>query len=227
MVTIQTHDFQDEVSVLFKGRSNTNVDGHYNSHVKRALDIFLILLAAPIVITLVLAMAAMVAFDGGKPFYSQMRVGRSGRAFRIWKVRTMTVNADETLEQHLSADPAAREEWDTTQKLKDDPRITRIGHVFRKTSLDELPQLWNVLRGSMSLIGPRPMMVCQESQYPGSAYYLMRPGISGLWQVSDRNSCDFADRALYDDTYARTVSFSTDMDILVKTVFVVIKATGY
>lgn len=227
VVIIQTRDFQDEVSVLFSGRSRSNIDGFYHFHVKRALDIFLVLLMAPIVIPVVLAMAAMVAFGGGKPFYSQMRVGHSGRAFRIWKVRTMTVNADEVLEQHLSEDPAAREEWDTTQKLKNDPRITRIGHVFRKTSLDELPQLWNVLCGSMSLVGPRPMMVSQKSQYPGAAYYLMRPGISGLWQVSDRNSCDFADRALYDDTYARTVSLRTDVSILAKTVLVVIKATGY
>ncbi|WP_299552981.1 sugar transferase [uncultured Tateyamaria sp.] len=194
---------------------------------KRSLDLFLVIASAPIIIAIVLSMAALVALDGGKPFYSQLRVGRNGRTFRIWKIRTMTADADARLESYLAANPAARAEWDSTQKLKNDPRITKVGRILRKTSLDELPQLWNVLVGSMSLIGPRPMMVCQKAQYPGVAYYWLRPGITGFWQISDRNNCDFADRAQYDDQYASSVSFGTDVNILAKTVSVVINATGH
>lgn len=226
-MTIQSHDFQNEISVFFRGRNTLRLGGFYHSYAKRALDLFLVIVTAPIVVPVVLLMAVLVSLDGGKPFYSQLRVGRNGREFRIWKIRSMTINADARLESHLAANPAARAEWDSTQKLKNDPRITTVGRILRKTSLDELPQLWNVLFGSMSLIGPRPMMICQKAQYPGVAYYWLRPGITGLWQISDRNNCDFADRALYDDQYANSVSFSTDTYILAKTVSVVIKATGH
>ncbi len=226
-MTIQSHDFHNEISVYLRGRSNFRVGGFYHSYVKRSLDLFLVIASAPIIIAIVLSMAALVALDGGKPFYSQLRVGRNGRTFRIWKIRTMTADADARLESYLAANPAARAEWDSTQKLKNDPRITKVGRILRKTSLDELPQLWNVLVGSMSLIGPRPMMVCQKAQYPGVAYYWLRPGITGFWQISDRNNCDFADRAQYDDQYASSVSFGTDVNILAKTVSVVINATGH
>lgn len=226
-MTIQSHDFQNEISVFFRGRYESRLGGFYHSYAKRSLDLLLVILTAPIVVPIVLVMAALVAMDGGKPFYSQLRIGRNGRTFRIWKIRTMTVDADARLESYLAADPAARAEWESTQKLKEDPRITKVGRILRKTSLDELPQLLNVFFGSMSLIGPRPMMLCQKAQYPGVAYYWLRPGITGFWQISDRNDCDFADRALYDDEYARAVSFSTDVNVLAKTVSVVLKATGH
>uniref|UniRef100_UPI00351A3BF2 sugar transferase n=1 Tax=Tateyamaria sp. syn59 TaxID=2576942 RepID=UPI00351A3BF2 len=204
-----------------------HLDSFYHKYAKRCLDLVLVIAAAPIVLPVMLMMILMVYLDGGKPIYSQMRLGRNGRAFRIWKIRTMTVDADARLKDYLAANPKARAEWDATQKLKNDPRITKTGWFLRKSSMDELPQLLNVLTGSMSLIGPRPMMVSQKRQYPGVAYYKLRPGITGPWQVSDRNNCNFADRVHFDDQYARTVSLQTDVNLLVKTVAVVLKATGY
>ena len=184
-------------------------------------------MAVPIIVPLVGAIALLVALDGHNPFYSQLRVGRNGKAFRMWKLRSMVHNADALLESYLANNPDSRQEWDTTQKLKQDPRITFVGRVLRKCSMDELPQLWNVLNGTMSLVGPRPMMLCQKDSYFGRSYYLVRPGITGPWQVSDRNHCDFIDRVKYDDDYEEAVSFSTDMGLLFKTISVVTRGTGY
>lgn len=200
--------------------------GIYRNVVKPGLDKLLILLAAPLVLPVMGLLALLVTLDGGKPFYAQMRVGKGGKSFRMWKIRTMVSDADAQLEAYLAANPAARAEWNATQKLKNDPRITRIGNILRKTSLDELPQLFNVLAGSMSLVGPRPMMVKQKPLYDGQAYFQLAPGITGLWQTSDRNNCDFVDRIKYDETYGRTVSLATDLRILFKTVGVVLRGTG-
>jgi len=199
----------------------------YRAHLKRALDITLVILSLPIVLPLIGLCAVLLMFTASRPFYSQPRVGQNGKHFRIWKMRTMVHDADKTLECYLKQNSAARIEWDTTQKLKNDPRITKLGRLLRKTSLDELPQLLNVLNGTMSLVGPRPMLVEQQSQYPSQAYYAMRPGITGLWQVSDRNDCSFAHRAAYDDTYYDNMSLRTDAKILLKTINVVLKATGH
>lgn len=202
----------------------TNV---YRKFVKRGLDIFLTLLAAPIIVPVVAVMALLIMMDGHNPFYSQMRVGRKGRAFRMWKLRTMVPNADELLETYLSSNPKARAEWTSTQKLKNDPRITWIGSMLRKTSADELPQLLNVLLGTMSLVGPRPMMVSQRKDYTGLSYFNLTPGVTGPWQVADRNHCQFVDRVKFDDSYERSISFGTDVQILLKTVSVVFRGTGY
>ena len=150
-----------------------------------------------------------------------------GRSFTLWKLRSMVPDADTRLREHLSADPAARAEWDRTQKLMDDPRITRMGRFIRKCSIDELPQLWNVLRGDMSLVGPRPMMPEQASLYPGISYFALRPGITGTWQVSARNASSFAERARFDSDYYRSVSLGTDLGILLATVRVVVRGTGH
>ena len=226
-MTMHAFDIERELSVKVSKPEPDNTNSFYHSYAKRLIDLFLVILSLPAVSLVILGMAVAVALDGGKPFYSQLRVGRNGKTFRIWKIRTMVKDADAKLEAYLDQNPAARAEWDATQKLKNDPRITKVGRILRKTSLDELPQLWNVLTGSMSLIGPRPMMVEQKDQYPGEAYYALRPGITGFWQVSDRNNCDFADRAVYDDDYARQVSFGTDAQVLLKTVKVVMDATGH
>jgi len=201
--------------------------GIYRASAKRVLDIFLVLLGAPIVVPVVAFLAALVALDGHNPFYTQLRVGRNGAYFRIWKLRSMVPDADAQLEAHLARSPAARAEWDATQKLKHDPRITRMGRLLRKTSLDELPQLWNVFNGTMSLVGPRPMMIDQERYYYGRSYYALRPGITGFWQISDRNECNFVDRVKFDDSYNRQLSFLTDLKILMRTVVVVLRGTGY
>lgn len=185
------------------------------------------MVAVPLTLPLVAVLAGVIALRGGKPFYSQFRIGRNGKLYKIWKLRTMIHDADQTLKVYLSQNPDARMEWQTTQKLKNDPRITPFGRMLRKTSLDELPQLWNVLNGTMSLVGPRPMMIEQEADYPGRAYYRIRPGITGLWQISDRNESRFRDRAKFDDEYDRTLSLKTDLYILKCTVGVVVRGTGY
>jgi lipopolysaccharide/colanic/teichoic acid biosynthesis glycosyltransferase len=199
----------------------------YRNAGKRALDIMLVLMAAVFIVPIIALLALLVARNGGKPFYTQDRVGREGRTYRIWKLRTMVTDADARLEAHLARHPDDRAEWDATQKLKNDPRITRFGAILRRSSLDELPQLWNVLKGDMSLVGPRPMMPSQQTLYPGQAYYKLRPGITGSWQVSARNASTFADRAKFDTTYHRDVSLLEDTKLLAATVRVVLKGTGY
>jgi len=204
-----------------------HTDTFYRRVAKRILDITFTAVSAPVVVPVILMMALLIVLDGHNPFYAQDRVGRHGRIFRIWKLRTMVHDADTQLEIYLSENPAARQEWDATQKLKNDPRVTLVGRVLRKTSLDELPQLWNVLVGDMSLVGPRPMMACQRASYPGLSYYSLRPGITGLWQVSDRNDCDFVERVRYDNLYDRVVSLSVDLSVLIRTIGVVLRGTGY
>lgn len=200
----------------------------YNRITKRSFDILCVLLGLPVILPVVAILAlATFLFDRSNPFYSQPRVGRNGRIYTIWKLRSMVPDAGSLLAAHLEKDPAARIEWDSTQKLKNDPRITRFGRFLRRSSLDELPQLWNVLSGDMSLVGPRPMMPEQRVLYPGRAYFRLRPGITGAWQVSERNESSFAGRARFDTDYAANVSLFTDLKLLLATVRVVVRATGY
>jgi exopolysaccharide production protein ExoY len=193
---------------------------------KRGFDIAATLTLAPFALFVVGVLALLIGMDGENPFFAQQRVGKGGRIFRLWKLRTMVPNAHERLEAYLAGNPAARIEWDRTQKLSKDPRITRLGRYLRKYSLDELPQLFNVVRGEMSLVGPRPMMPEQRQYYPETAYYDLRPGMTGLWQVNARNDCSFVERAKHDTRYARSMSFSTDLRILVMTPAVVFRGTG-
>lgn len=201
--------------------------GLYRHAFKRMLDVTVILLAAPVVVPVVAVLALAVARDGGRPFYSQMRVGKGGKRFRMWKLRSMVCDADERMEDYLAAYPEARVEWDSTQKLKHDPRITSVGKILRQTSLDELPQLWNVLLGEMSLVGPRPIMLSQQAIYPGVAYYLLRPGCTGFWQTAGRNRTTFEARAEYDTAYETALSLKTDLKLLFDTIGVMLKGTGY
>lgn len=199
----------------------------YRKVFKRLLDVTIVLLALPIVLPIVVLLAALVARDGNNPFYGQQRIGKDGRLFTMWKLRTMVPDAQSLLDEYLSRNTLARLEWEQTQKLKNDPRITPSGQILRKTSLDELPQLWNVLVGEMSLVGPRPMMPEQKGLYPGKAYFTLRPGLTGSWQVSERNASTFASRADFDTSYAEDLTFKTDVGILYATVGVVVRATGY
>lgn len=204
------------------------VSGLYARHVKRAADVVLALLlivaSAPVFVLLALALWA----ESGNPFYSQPRLGRNGRMFRMLKLRSMVKGADTKLAAYLDADPALKAEWDRNQKLRNDPRITPLGRLARKTSMDELPQLINVLRGDMSMIGPRPMLADQMPlyRYP-EAYLSLRPGLSGLWQVSARNSGDFDTRAELDRAYHQRLSPMLDLRIFLGTVRAVVRATGY
>ena len=198
----------------------------YDRFAKRVLDLSIVLLGALPALLVTMVLAAIIALDGKSPFYLQKRVGRNGRVFYMYKLRSMVVDADARLEAYLASNPAARAEWDRAQKLRRDPRITMVGRLIRKTSFDELPQLLNVLRGDMSLVGPRPMMVEQQDLYPGTAYYALRPGITGFWQTSVRNESSFAERAGFDTDYLRQLSFGTDLKVLARTVRVVLKGTG-
>ena len=193
---------------------------------KRALDLALVLLALPVVLPLLIVLALLVARDGHSPFFLQQRLGSDGRSFRIFKLRTMVPDAEGALKSILATDPVAAAEWRRKQKLRNDPRITPLGHVLRSTSLDELPQLLNVLLGHMSLVGPRPMMPAQRKLYPGTAYFRARPGITGLWQVADRNDNTFASRADFDARYVETMSVGLDLRTLARTVAVVFRRTG-
>lgn len=199
----------------------------YRRIIKRALDIAAVVITAPFVVPLIAGLAVGVRRDGGGAFYSQLRVGENGRHFRMWKLRTMVSDADDRMADYLAANPDARIEWEKSQKLKSDPRITPFGQFLRRSSLDELPQLWNVLFGEMSLVGPRPIMLNQQALYPGTAYYRLRPGLTGYWQISGRNGTTFEARAGYDEAYDAEVSFVTDVKVLSRTVGVVMKCTGY
>lgn len=201
--------------------------GFYRNYAKRVIDVLAVLVGLPAVVPIVIVLALLLMLQGSRPFYTSERVGRAGRTFRMLKLRTMVDDADDLLEAYLATNPSARAEWSSTQKLKDDPRITRLGRFLRKSSLDELPQLWNVLVGDMSLVGPRPMMPVQRSMYEGLAYYRMRPGMSGFWQISDRNECGFEKRSEFDAQYDDQVSLTTDVAILLRTLAVVAKGTGY
>jgi lipopolysaccharide/colanic/teichoic acid biosynthesis glycosyltransferase len=222
----ETPDHRHRSEIILTPADTTSTS-RYRHGGKRFLDVTLILLAAPFVVPFVAILALLVARDGGNPFYVQSRVGVGGKLYKIWKLRTMVVDAESKLEDHLDSDAEARAEWNRTQKLKSDPRITRFGQFLRRSSMDELPQLWNVLCGDMSLVGPRPMMPSQQALYPGYDYYHLRPGITGSWQVSERNNSSFADRASYDSAYNGELSLMQDIRILAATVRVVAKGTGY
>lgn len=204
-----------------------SLNGFYRARGKALLDYLFVLLALPVVLPVIGIVALMVALTGGSPFYTQRRLGRNGVVFHMLKIRSMVPEADEVLAAYLASNPEARHEWNNKQKLCNDPRVTRLGRILRKTSLDELPQLWNVLRGDMSLVGPRPITVDQKALYPGQAYYEMRPGITGNWQVSDRNESSFVERATFDEAYYRGTSLKTDIALLYQTIWVVIHGTGY
>ena len=200
----------------------------YRVGFKRIFDIAVTLLLLPAAFPVVVFCAVGILLgDGGNPFYRQLRIGRNGHVFPIVKLRTMVQDADARLQQHLLNNPDAAAEWQASQKLREDPRVTAVGRFLRKTSLDELPQLWNVLKGDMSLVGPRPMMVTQRGFYSGQAYYRLRPGITGSWQVSARNDSEFVSRANFDTTYDGELSLVTDLKILYRTVGVVLRATGH
>ncbi len=200
----------------------------YRTWGKRLLDIAFVIATLPISVPVILICALALWIEGGSPFYRQDRLGKGGARFSILKLRTMVPDADAKLARYLADDPEMRAAWETTQKLKNDPRVTRVGGLLRTTSLDELPQLWNVLKGEMSLVGPRPMMPQQLPLYgEAQAYFATLPGITGIWQVSGRNETHFSFRAGLDVQYFRELSLKTDLGLLLKTVGVVLRRTGY
>lgn len=196
---------------------------------KRALDVLgagaLLLVLSPIFLVL----ALLVRADGGPAFYAHPRIGRGGRIFGCLKFRSMVVDSQERLAALLASDPAAQAEWEATRKLRQDPRITRIGRFLRATSLDELPQLLNVLRGEMALVGPRPVVKAELDTYYGAAaahYIAVRPGITGLWQVSGRSDTSYAQRVALDVAYVSRPSLMQDIRILLRTPLAVLSRKG-
>lgn len=196
---------------------------------KRSLDLTvgaaLLLALLPLMCLLTIA----VRLDGGPAFFGHRRVGLAGREFRCWKFRSMRPDAEEALAALLATDPAARAEWEACRKLKRDPHVTRLGRFLRVSSLDELPQLWNVLRGDMSLVGPRPVTADELAQHYGRAaraYLLVRPGVTGPWQVSGRSETDYAFRVRLDAAYVRNHSVPGDLKLLALTVGAVLRGRG-
>jgi Undecaprenyl-phosphate galactose phosphotransferase WbaP len=196
---------------------------------KRLIDIALAtILAIPALIVGVAIALAIKLETRGPVFFSQTRIGQGRRRFRLWKFRSMVADADAVLESHLQSDLALAIEWRNTHKLKNDPRVTRVGRLLRRSSLDELPQLWNVLRGDMSMIGPRPIVEDELLKYGSSIalYSRVRPGLTGLWQVCGRNNISYRRRVDLDSSYILNWSPLADLKILFRTVRVVIMGHG-
>ncbi|HEX3401487.1 MAG TPA: undecaprenyl-phosphate galactose phosphotransferase WbaP [Acetobacteraceae bacterium] len=218
VVGLRQHHFFSHDFVMLVSRNN--LARPFSRAVKAAFDQVVaaafVLLFAP----LLLVLAAVVRSDGGPAFYRHRRIGASGRSFGCIKFRTMVTDADRVLDQVLATDPAAAAEWAATQKLNDDPRITRFGRFLRRSSLDELPQLFNVLRGEMSLVGPRPIVQAEVGRYAEDIeyYYETKPGLTGLWQVSGRSDTSYERRVRLDVWYVRNWTLWHDIAILLKTI---------
>ena len=219
------HFFRHEV-LLIQLRNNLANPIHRAS--KRIFDIVGSLTLLTLLCPLFALLAYKVSKDGGKPFFGHVRIGQHNKSFKCYKFRSMVVNAEEVLKHLLATDPVAQAEWEEDFKLKNDPRVSPLGETLRRTSLDELPQLLNVLKGEMSLVGPRPVMQEELARYGEDVdYYLMaKPGMTGLWQVSGRNDVDYATRVYLDSWYVKNWSLWSDIAILFKTISVVINRSG-
>jgi lipopolysaccharide/colanic/teichoic acid biosynthesis glycosyltransferase len=197
--------------------------------IKRSLDVLLVLVSMPVTLLVLGIVAAMVAFTSPGPvFYSHRRIRKNGAFFSMWKFRTMCVNSAEVLEDYLARHPGARTEWNKTHKLRNDPRITPLGSFLRRYSLDELPQLWNVLTGQMSLVGPRPIVAAEVEKYGDCfhCYCKVKPGLTGRWQVSGRSSLSYDERVSLDCEYVQRWSLAKDTVILLKTFSSVVNQDG-
>ncbi|MBN9075615.1 MAG: exopolysaccharide biosynthesis protein [Rhizobiales bacterium 65-79] len=214
------------VNLLFRFR---DVDRPIGGSCKRGFDMVGAALALALLSPLLLMLAALVKLsDGGRVLFGHRRVGRNGEDFLCLKFRTMAENGEEVLAAHFARNPHCREEWLATRKLQDDPRITPVGSVLRKLSLDELPQLINILRGEMSFVGPRPVVEDELELYgPAVECYLKsRPGLTGLWQISGRNDVSYSARVAFDQHYVENWSFVFDLVIIVKTFPAVLSSRG-
>ncbi|WP_371338438.1 MULTISPECIES: undecaprenyl-phosphate galactose phosphotransferase WbaP [Klebsiella pneumoniae complex] len=217
--------FSHEVMIF---RVQQNLAKWSSRILKRLFDIIGSLVIIIMLSPILLYISRKVKKDGGPAIFGHERIGKGGKSFKCLKFRSMVVNSKEVLERVLANDYEARAEWDATFKLKNDPRITKIGRFLRRTSLDELPQLFNVLRGEMSLVGPRPIITAELQRYNDEVdYYLLsKPGMTGLWQVSGRSDVNYETRVYLDAWYVKNWSMWNDMAILFKTIGVVLKKDG-
>jgi Undecaprenyl-phosphate galactose phosphotransferase WbaP len=201
----------------------------YNISIKRLVDFLLLLAGSVIVLPLMAVIAILIKLSSPGPvLYGHERIGKKGKVIKVWKFRSMIVDADKVLDELLAVDPEMRAEWDAAHKLKKDPRITGIGNFLRKTSLDELPQFYNILKGEMSFIGPRPVTKSEEEKYGENFNYIfsVTPGISGMWQVSGRSDADYAERVAFDSYYIQNWSLWLDIWLIFRTVGVVFSGKG-
>jgi lipopolysaccharide/colanic/teichoic acid biosynthesis glycosyltransferase len=196
---------------------------------KRIIDIGFASLLALIALPLCILIGFAILIESGRPvLFIHDRIGRGRRVFGLWKFRSMVLDSVEVMERYLANHPEAAVEWELTHKLKNDPRVTRVGRFLRRTSLDELPQLWNVLKGEMTLVGPRPIVAGEVAKY-GSAYSLyarVAPGLTGLWQVSGRNDMSYRRRVELESRYIRDWTLALDLRILLRTIGVVLTGKG-
>src|SRR5574344_752308 len=209
--------------------STNNLTKKGNLAAKRFLDLLLIFISLPIVLPLVLIISiAIKCSSPGPVFYGHMRVGKNGEPLKTWKFRSMVVDADKQLEHILATDPVRAAEWEKDRKFTDDPRVTKIGKFLRKTSLDEIPQLWNIFLGEMSFVGPRPVTQPELSKYGKYSNFVLsvKPGLSGLWQISGRSDTGYEERITLDTYYIQNWSIWLDIWIVIKTIWVVIKGKG-
>jgi lipopolysaccharide/colanic/teichoic acid biosynthesis glycosyltransferase len=214
---------------LFSDRSEAEKADHYAAWGKRLFDIVFALTILIVLSPIYLAIALLILISSrGSILYVHSRVGRHGREFKCLKFRTMVVGADQFLEDYLSSCPISRAEYESSFKLKCDPRITKIGRFLRTTSLDELPQFWNVLMGDMSVVGPRPLVQAELARYGKVINQVLsvRPGIAGIWQVSGRNDLPYSRRIHLDASYVRRMSLSFDLWLIFKTILVVVFPRG-
>ena len=200
----------------------------YKGALKRVFDLALCLILIPVICPVIMFLYLLALRDGGPGFFGHWRCGRNGRAFQCLKIRTMVPDAERRLESMLLQHRDLRQEWSRSQKLRVDPRVTPLGRVLRKTGLDELPQIWNVIQGDMSLIGPRPVTEQELERYgrDRAAYVDVRPGITGLWQVSGRNDISYAERVAMDVSYLSRRGFLRDVKIISQTASAVFRRTG-
>ncbi len=219
-----------DISGIVTVKLNYNLFRPVNKYIKFLFDRFFAFFFILFSLPLYPIIALIIKIDSKGPvLYTQTRVGKKGKKFKVYKFRTMYVDADKKLKEILDKDPKAREEWYKYRKLKNDPRVTRVGKFLRKTSLDEIPQIINILKGEMSLVGPRPVTEEEIHRYYKETvkyYYSVLPGITGLWQVSGRNDLDFEARLLLDEYYVLNWSIELDLEIILKTVHVVLTGRG-
>ena len=213
----QHHFFSHDVVMLV---SRNNLARPISRIIKAAFDQFVAMVLLVLLAPLLGLLSVCVRMDGGPAFFRHRRIGAAGRGFDCVKFRTMVMDSEHVLQRVLSEDPAAAEEWAATQKLRNDPRVTRLGNFLRRSSLDELPQLFNVLRGEMSLVGPRPIVQAEIARYGDDIdyYYETKPGLTGLWQVSGRSDTSYARRVRLDVWYVRNWTLWHDIAILMKTI---------
>ena len=223
-----------EVSILFSEKIlmlnlRNNLSRPYNRAIKRIFDLTLTICGGLMISPVLLVIAIMVGIDNrGRIIFAHKRVGAAGKKFPCYKFQTMIPNAEEKLKEYLAENPSAKREWEETFKLTNDPRVTKLGSFLRRTSLDELPQLWNVIRGEMSLVGPRPIVQAEIERYGKNIreYYMVPPGITGMWQVSGRSDTTYPERVAMDTWYVRNWSVWIDIMYLFKTVKAVLQSKG-